>query len=236
MNAYRTGMAVAVMSGYVLGRRKKAGLALAVGTCLAARHLGLTPGRLLPQALGALQSPKVQDLADLLRGELLTASHTVVSAADRRLADISDALRDRADALAGMGAPGRRRYGRPDEQSEDEQYGDEQYGDERYGAEPYEGEQYADDYAPDDGYREDGYESEEDGRYRDGDEDTYDERDDAYDDAYDDESCNQAYDDGTYDEGTYDEDRQGQGWEDPHEYDEDEPAGAAGHEPALRPR
>ncbi|MFF0791851.1 hypothetical protein [Streptomyces spiralis] len=216
MNAYRTGMAVAVMSGYVLGRRKKAGLALAVGTCLAARHLGLTPGRLLPQALGALQSPKVQDLADLLRGELLTASHTVVSAADRRLADISDALRDRADALAGMGAPGRRRYGRPDEQFEDEQY--------------------ADDYAPDDGYREDGYESEEDGRYRDGDEDTYDERDDAYDDAYDDESCNQAYDDGTYDEGTYDEDRQGQGWEDPHEYDEDEPAGAAGHEPTLRPR
>jgi hypothetical protein len=231
MNAYRTGMAVAVMSGYVLGRRKKAGLALALGTCLAGRHLGVTPGRLLPQTLAALRSPRVQDLSDRLRGELLTASHAVVSAADRRLADIADALRDRTEALAGTGPPGRRGYGRQDERYEDEWYGDEQY---------------AEDYAPDGRYPEDGYEADEDGRYGDGDEDAYDERDDAYDDAYDDGAyddgtCNEAYDDGTYD----DEDRQGPGREGPDEYeqydesdeyDEDEPAGTVGREPALRRR
>ncbi|WP_333777057.1 hypothetical protein [Streptomyces sp. IBSBF 3136] len=187
MNEYRTAMAAAVVSGYVLGRRKKAGLALALGTYLVGRHLGVAPGRLLPQALGTLRSPQMQDLADQLRDELLTASHAVVSAADRRLADLADTLRDHADALTGMDAPGRRPPRRQDERYEDDyEYGeDDGYGDapdaqdaqdaydeNTYGQDPYEQDPY-----DQDGYRED---------VQEGDEDAYDERDDVYDDERDD--------------------------------------------------
>jgi hypothetical protein len=203
MKSYRTGMAVAVIGGYLLGRRKKAGLALALGTCLAGRHLGVNPDRLLPQALDAWRSSRVQDLADQLRGELLTASHAVVSAADRRLADIADALQDRTEALAGTDVTGRRGYGHLGDRHRDERY--------------------EDDHAPEDGYPEDDYEFDEDGRYGDGDEDAYEERDDTYDDAYDDEAHE-------------DEDRQGPGCAGPDEHDDDEPAGAVGREPALRRR
>ncbi|MEU4039850.1 hypothetical protein [Streptomyces collinus] len=180
MNEYRTVMAAAVASGYVLGRRRKAGLALALGTYLVGRHLGIGPGRLLPQALGALQSPQLRDVTDQLRDELLTASHAVVSAADRRLADLADTLRDHADALTGVKAPGRRQ----DERYEDERYEDDyEYGeDDGYGSAPETQDAYDEDPYDQDPYDEDGYRED----VQEGDDDAYDERDDVYDDERDD--------------------------------------------------
>ncbi|MGW4561922.1 hypothetical protein ACWEN3_05780 [Streptomyces sp. NPDC004561] len=210
MNGYRAAMAAAVVSGYVMGRRKKAGLALALGTYLVGRHLGVVPGRLLPQAFGALQSPQAQDLADQLRSELLTASHAVVSAADRRLADIADALRDRADALTGVGGPDRRTYGREDERYEDDYESDD---DDGYG----DGHEEQDSY-DEEAYEKDGYEEDR----QEGDEDEYDEWDDAYDDGYDDERVD-AHQPGPGDDGR-------------DVCVEDESAGAADRDPVPRRR
>jgi hypothetical protein len=81
-------LAAAVAAGYLLGRTKKAKLALAVGTCLAGRGLGAARGR-VPADESAM--PRLQDIADQLRDELLASGHAAVLAADRWLTGIADA-------------------------------------------------------------------------------------------------------------------------------------------------
>ncbi|OMI91783.1 hypothetical protein BSZ07_02595 [Streptomyces sp. M1013] len=105
MNDSRTTMAAAVAGGYLLGRTKKAKLAFAVGSYLVGRRVGLSPGRVLGQGLGSLrQAPQFQELSDQVRGELLTAGRSAVTAAaNRRLTGLADSLRDRTDALTGEG-------------------------------------------------------------------------------------------------------------------------------------
>ncbi|MEU1056452.1 hypothetical protein [Streptomyces sp. NPDC005876] len=103
MSDNKAALAAAMAGGYLLGRSRKARLALAVGTYLAGRRFGLTPGQMLGQGLGRLQGvPQLQELTDQVRGELLTAGRQAVgAAADRRLTRLADALRDRTDALGG---------------------------------------------------------------------------------------------------------------------------------------
>ncbi|MET9778116.1 hypothetical protein ABZ023_28340 [Streptomyces sp. NPDC006367] len=105
MNDNRAALAAAVAGGYLLGRTRKAKLALAVGSYLAGRRLGLSPGRVLSQGLGQLPlTPQFQELSDQVRGELLTAGRAAVTAAaGRKLTGLADALRDRTDALTGAG-------------------------------------------------------------------------------------------------------------------------------------
>ncbi|MFB6553913.1 hypothetical protein [Streptomyces sp. NPDC056405] len=98
-------MAAAVAGGYLLGRTKKAKLAFVVGSYLMGRRIGLSPGQVLSQGLAGLQrTPQLQELTDQVRGELLTAGRTAVTAAaNRRLTGLADTLRDRTDALTGAG-------------------------------------------------------------------------------------------------------------------------------------
>ncbi|MEV0600426.1 hypothetical protein AB0I82_14190 [Streptomyces sp. NPDC050315] len=116
MSNNKVAMAAAMAGGYLLGRTKKAKLALAVGSYLAGRRFGLSPGQMLSEGLEKLQqTPQFQELSDQVRGELLTAGRTAVTnAANRRLTDFADALRDRTDELTGAG--------RRDE--DDKEYGD----------------------------------------------------------------------------------------------------------------
>ncbi|MFJ8146478.1 hypothetical protein ACIQ6R_15615 [Streptomyces sp. NPDC096048] len=98
-------MAAAVAGGYLLGRTKKAKLAFVVGSYLMGRRIGVSPGQVLSQGLAGLQrTPQLQELTDQVRGELLTAGRTAVTAAaNRRLTGLADTLRDRTDALTGAG-------------------------------------------------------------------------------------------------------------------------------------
>lgn len=117
MSDNKTAMAVAVAGGYILGRTKKAKLALAVGSYLAGRRFGLSPGQVLSQGLDRLQrTEQFQELSDQVRGELLTAGRAAVTAAaNRRLTGFADALRDRTDALTSAG--------RRDDDRDDGEYG-----------------------------------------------------------------------------------------------------------------
>ncbi|MGV9288994.1 hypothetical protein [Streptomyces sp. NPDC003719] len=103
MNDSKAALAAAMAGGYLLGRTKKAKVAFAVGSYLAGRRLGLSPGQVLSTGLGRLQlAPQIQELSDQVRGELLAAGRTAVTAAaNRRLTGLADTLRDRTDALAG---------------------------------------------------------------------------------------------------------------------------------------
>ena len=143
MNDNRTALAAAVAGGYLLGRTRKAGLALAVGSYLAGRRLGLSPGRVLSQGLGRLQqTPQFQELTDQVRGDLLTAGRAAfTAAANRRLTGFADALRDRTDALTDASRG-----------SDEEEYDDAEYYDTEYSARDYEDE---------DGYPEEEEEEEE---------------------------------------------------------------------------
>ncbi|MFE6591017.1 hypothetical protein [Streptomyces sp. BB1-1-1] len=105
MSDSKATMAAAVAGGYLLGRTKKAKLAFVVGSYLMGRRIGLSPGQVLSQGLAGLQrTPQLQELTDQVRGELLTAGRTAVTAAaNRRLTGLADTLRDRTDALTGAG-------------------------------------------------------------------------------------------------------------------------------------
>ncbi|WP_217140343.1 hypothetical protein [Streptomyces sp. AC627_RSS907] len=108
MNDNRAAIAAAMAGGYLLGRTKKAKLAFAVASYLAGRRIGPAPGQVLSQGLGRLQlAPQFQELSDQVRGELLTAGRTAVTAAaNRGLTGLADNLRARTDALTGAGRGG----------------------------------------------------------------------------------------------------------------------------------
>ncbi|MFE5210951.1 hypothetical protein [Streptomyces sp. NPDC056600] len=100
----KAAMAAAVAGGYLLGRTKKAKLALAVGTYLAGRRFSMSPTQLATQGLTKLrETPQFQDLTDQMRHEVLNAGRAAVTAAARRkLLDLSDSLRDRGERLSGV--------------------------------------------------------------------------------------------------------------------------------------
>ncbi|MFD4260141.1 hypothetical protein ACFWR9_21615 [Streptomyces sp. NPDC058534] len=128
MSDNKTALAAAMAGGYLLGRTKKGKLAFAVGSYLAGRRIGLSPGDLLSQGLGGLQqAPQIRELTEQLRGELLTAGRTAATAAaNRRLTGLADTLRDRTDALTGAGRGDDEEVG-PDEDTQDEDaYSDEE--------------------------------------------------------------------------------------------------------------
>ncbi|MEU3556622.1 hypothetical protein [Streptomyces fragilis] len=143
----KAAMAAAVAGGYLLGRTKKAKLALAVGTYLAGRRFSMSPTQLATQGLTKLrETPQFQDLADQVRHEVVEAGRAAVTAAARRkLLDLSDSLRDRGERLSGA-AEGRGDEDaddRDDRDDEDDAYDEEPSGEDR--------EEDADDYADEDG-------------------------------------------------------------------------------------
>ncbi|NYV77464.1 hypothetical protein [Streptomyces sp. UH6] len=156
----KAAMAAAVAGGYLLGRTKKAKLALAVGTYLAGRRFSMSPSQLATQGLTKLrETPQFQDLTDQVRHEVLNAGRSAVTAAARRkLLDLSDSLRDRGERLSGAAGRGDR--------DEDDGYADD---DSAYDEEPVneadeDDEDDEDAYDRDDAYDEDEAEDEADGK------------------------------------------------------------------------
>ncbi|MER6349154.1 hypothetical protein ACWC10_25900 [Streptomyces sp. NPDC001595] len=188
-------VAAALAGGYLLGRTKKAKLALAVGSYVAGRRFGLSPAQLVSEGLTRLQQvPQFQELSDQVRGELLQAGRTALTtAANRRLADLADSLRDRTETLTGAAgtvgeraarATGAGRTGRTRREDEDYDADDEYDEDEDEAEDRYEDEDEAEDtYRDDDTYEDEDYKDED---YED--EDYEDEEDDeSYEDDEEDE-------------------------------------------------
>ncbi|MFG2863314.1 hypothetical protein [Streptomyces sioyaensis] len=89
---------VALVGGYVLGRTKKAKLAIGLGMYLAGKRLPLDP-----KQLGKLvaNSPVLGPLHDQVRGELVDATKSAVSTAlTQRMSALTDSLHERTLELS----------------------------------------------------------------------------------------------------------------------------------------
>lgn len=91
-----TKIALAASGGYLLGRTKKAKLALAFGLFLAGRKLPKSPLELVQQGAGALsKNPQVAELTQQVKGSLFDAGKVAASrSAERWLSGVSDRLRE----------------------------------------------------------------------------------------------------------------------------------------------
>lgn len=107
-DSYKAAVLAAVAGGYLLGRTRKAKLALTVGSVVAGRRLGLDPQELLRQGIQKLaETPQFEELTDQVKHQLVAAARTAVSStANRRLESLADALRDRRDRLGGEDGQG----------------------------------------------------------------------------------------------------------------------------------
>ncbi|MBO8186902.1 hypothetical protein [Streptomyces spirodelae] len=103
----KTAVLAAVAGGYLLGRTRKAKLALTLGSVVAGRRLGLDPQELLRQGVRKLaETPQFEELTDQIKHQLMAAARTAASStANRRLESLADSLRDRTARLGGEGGP-----------------------------------------------------------------------------------------------------------------------------------
>ncbi len=114
---------VALVGGYLLGRTKKAKMAIGLGMFLAGRKLNLDP-----RQLGALvaNSPVLGPLNDQVRKELVDATKSAAGAAlNQRMNGLADSLHERTLALNEGGADGTGRAAddadpEPEDESRDE--------------------------------------------------------------------------------------------------------------------
>lgn len=104
----RLAVGLAVGAGYLLGRTKKAKLALAVGTMVMGRKLELSPQALAKFASSQLQqNPQFKEIGDQLREDLRGVGHAATGAlVNRQLSGLADRLHDRTlgvrDRAAGL--------------------------------------------------------------------------------------------------------------------------------------
>lgn len=98
-----TTTAAALVGGYLLGRTKKAKMAIGVGMFLAGRRLDLDPRR-----LGKLlaSSPVAGALSEQIRRELFEATKSAATQAlTQRASGLADSLQQRTQALSRVDAP-----------------------------------------------------------------------------------------------------------------------------------
>jgi hypothetical protein len=131
-NNTKVSLAAAVAAGYVLGRTKKGKLAIGLASLVAGQQLPLNPRDMISMGVRKLaENPQVAPLIEQVRGELLTAGRTALSAqANRRLVSVADALQQRTSAL--QEPP----FDEDDEDREEEPEDDEAYEDEDEEGEP----------------------------------------------------------------------------------------------------
>ncbi|MGW7661169.1 DNA primase [Streptomyces sp. NPDC054756] len=106
----RVGLGLAIGAGYVLGRTKKAKMALAVGGLVAGKKLNLTPkalGELVTTQLAG--NPQFKELGDQLRQDLSGVGKAASGAlVERQIAALADRLHGRTaevrEQLAGGGS------------------------------------------------------------------------------------------------------------------------------------
>lgn len=98
-----TRVAAAAASGYILGRRKRLKLAIAVGSMLAGKRLATDPKGMLRQANELIESrPELAKISDQVRTTLFTAARgAAVGVVSNRINSLSDSIRDRSDKLTG---------------------------------------------------------------------------------------------------------------------------------------
>jgi hypothetical protein len=103
-----TKIALAVLGGYALGRRKKAKMALLLGSALVGKRLDMRS--LGKEVMGRLsESPEVGRIVDDVRGEMLSTGRAAAMAAlSRPLENIADRLEERTAGLTGAPSKGRR--------------------------------------------------------------------------------------------------------------------------------
>ncbi|MGW5366643.1 hypothetical protein [Actinopolymorpha pittospori] len=111
-----TKIALAVVGAYALGRRKKAKMALLLGSVLVGKRLDMRA--LGKEVMGRLsESPEVGRIVGDVRGDLLsTGRAAAMSALSRPLEGLADRLEERTAGLTG--APSKRR---PEEEEEEEE-------------------------------------------------------------------------------------------------------------------
>jgi hypothetical protein len=98
-------IAMAVAGGYVLGRTKKAKLAIGMGMWLAGKRLNLDL-RQLPQALGRI--PGFNGVSEQVRTQLVDAGKSAATAAITRKADdLADSLHRRTELVRDGGPLGK---------------------------------------------------------------------------------------------------------------------------------
>ncbi|MFF5505054.1 hypothetical protein [Streptomyces roseolus] len=99
MNPKNTSVAAALVGGYLLGRTRKARLAMGVGLFLAGRKLDLDPRR-IGRLIAA--SPVASELGEQFRRDVVEATKTAaVDALGKRTAHLADSLQKRTKALRG---------------------------------------------------------------------------------------------------------------------------------------
>ncbi|MEU4540976.1 hypothetical protein AB0G15_39700 [Streptosporangium sp. NPDC023825] len=94
-------IALAVAGGYLLGRRQKLRLAMALAAAGATGRLSSGQGDLLQQGLKVLSSsPELAKITESIRGDLVDASKAAAKAAvSRQIDSLSTRLHDRAESL-----------------------------------------------------------------------------------------------------------------------------------------
>ncbi|MFF7027192.1 hypothetical protein ACFZAK_04530 [Streptomyces albidoflavus] len=119
----KVALATAIAAGYALGRTRKAKLALTVGTYLAGRRFKLSPQELVTEGVSRLrETPQFNAISDQVRGDLLTAGRSALTAAaDRRFDSLADTLRERTSLLSSP----RSEEDEEDDDSEYEEWEDE---------------------------------------------------------------------------------------------------------------
>ncbi|MFF4085875.1 DNA primase [Streptomyces nigra] len=126
----RVGLGLAIGAGYVLGRTKKAKMALAVGSLVAGKKLNLTPKALAELVTTQLAgNPQFKELGDQLRQDLSGVGKAASGAlVERQIAALADRLHGRTaevrEQLAGGGSDDDRdedAYDDEDEAPEDEE-------------------------------------------------------------------------------------------------------------------
>ncbi|WP_030835080.1 hypothetical protein [Streptomyces hygroscopicus] len=124
-------IAVAITGGYLLGRTKKAKLALGLGMLLAGKKIALDPQQ-LKKALA--ETPLLSGLNGQVRKELADATRQAATkAVSDRVNGLADALHERTAALRGGGAEERGEDEEPAEGAEGPE--DEQGAEDERGAE-----------------------------------------------------------------------------------------------------
>ncbi|KUL75752.1 MULTISPECIES: hypothetical protein [unclassified Streptomyces] len=130
----RVGLGLAIGAGYLLGRTKKAKMALAVGSVVAGKKLNLTPKALAELVTTQLAgNPQFKEIGDQLRQDLRGVGKAASGAlVERQIEAIADRLHGRTaevrEQLAGGGSSSRDEDGHDEEDEEPE--GDEPRADE----------------------------------------------------------------------------------------------------------
>ncbi|MFG3130335.1 hypothetical protein [Streptomyces tendae] len=120
-------LAAALAAGYALGRTKKGKVAIGAASVLAGQGL-LSPKELINRALRkAYGSPQAAQLLEQMRGELMGAARSALSAtADRRLAALAASLQQRTDSLVGRPGDEAEESSEGTEPDDEEEEGDEE--------------------------------------------------------------------------------------------------------------